>query len=144
MPRLNGRANIHRGGFTPLAPVVAGGALLGALVMIVLAVVTLGLALLLPGARRRVRVFRGVRYAASAGADRPAPRKMRRRPTPSPAPTPRCSSCGRCCSPPRCCVPAVAHAKLLVPMDDAQANHLKAYGLTFWVLERSVTSASGS
>ena len=27
-----------------------------------------------------------------------------------------------------------AHAKLLVPMDDAQANHLKAYGLTFWVL----------
>ena len=32
--------------------------------------------------------------------------------------------------------PAVAHAKLLVPMDDAQANHLKAYGLTYWVLQR--------
>jgi hypothetical protein len=32
--------------------------------------------------------------------------------------------------------PALAHAKLLVPMDDAQANHLKAYGLTFWVLQR--------
>jgi hypothetical protein len=31
-------------------------------------------------------------------------------------------------------VPGAAHAKLLVPMDDAQANHLKAYGLTFWAL----------
>jgi hypothetical protein len=30
----------------------------------------------------------------------------------------------------------VAHAKLLVPMDDSQTNHLKAYGLTFWVLGR--------
>jgi hypothetical protein len=25
---------------------------------------------------------------------------------------------------------------MLVPMDDTQANHLKAYGLTFWVLEQ--------
>jgi hypothetical protein len=31
---------------------------------------------------------------------------------------------------------APARARLLVPMDDAQANHLKAYGLTFWVLEQ--------
>jgi hypothetical protein len=36
------------------------------------------------------------------------------------------------------CLPALAQAKLLVPMDDAQANHLKAYGLTFWVLQRGV------
>src|SRR5438045_8455817 len=34
------------------------------------------------------------------------------------------------------CAPALAQAKLLVPMDDAQTNHLKAYGLTFWVLQR--------
>src|SRR5262249_36364042 len=34
------------------------------------------------------------------------------------------------------CAPALAAAKLLVPMDDAQANHLKAYGLTFWVLQK--------
>jgi len=34
------------------------------------------------------------------------------------------------------CLPALAQAKLLVPMDDAQANHLKAYGLTFWILQR--------
>jgi len=30
--------------------------------------------------------------------------------------------------------PANAHAKLLVPMDAKQTDHLKAYGLTFWVL----------
>jgi hypothetical protein len=32
--------------------------------------------------------------------------------------------------------PAPAEAKLLVPMDDRQTDHLKAYGLTFWVLQR--------
>jgi hypothetical protein len=29
-----------------------------------------------------------------------------------------------------------AHAKILVPMDDKQTDHLKAYGLTYWVLTR--------
>ena len=36
-----------------------------------------------------------------------------------------------------CCgvlAPAAALAKLLVPMDDHQTDHLKAYGLTYWVL----------
>ena len=33
--------------------------------------------------------------------------------------------------------PAAAGAQhLLVPMDDAQTNHLRAYGLTYWTLER--------
>ncbi len=32
--------------------------------------------------------------------------------------------------------PAPALARLLVPMDQAQTDHLKAYGLTFWVLEQ--------
>jgi hypothetical protein len=32
--------------------------------------------------------------------------------------------------------PGAAFARLLVPMDDAQTNHLKAYGLAFWVLEQ--------
>jgi len=31
---------------------------------------------------------------------------------------------------------APACARLLVPMDDAQTDHLKAYGLTYWVLGR--------
>ncbi len=36
--------------------------------------------------------------------------------------------------------PAVANAQLLVPMDEAQANHLKAYGLTYWTLDRKLTA----
>lgn len=35
---------------------------------------------------------------------------------------------------------ARAHAQLLVPMDDGQSNHLKAYGLTYWVLDRKLTA----
>src|SRR3989442_326725 len=30
--------------------------------------------------------------------------------------------------------PSAALAKLLIPMDDHQTDHLKAYGLTYWVL----------
>ncbi|HIE72543.1 MAG TPA: asparagine synthetase B, partial [Planctomycetes bacterium] len=34
---------------------------------------------------------------------------------------------------------AAVHAdRLLVPMDLQQRNHLKAYGLAFWVLERNI------
>jgi hypothetical protein len=29
-------------------------------------------------------------------------------------------------------------ASLLIPMDDAQTNHLKAYGITYWVLQNGV------
>ena len=27
--------------------------------------------------------------------------------------------------------------KILIPMDDSQKNHLKAYGLSFWILEKN-------
>src|SRR5436190_21433164 len=33
-----------------------------------------------------------------------------------------------------CASAAAAQAKLLIPMDDRQTDHLKAYGLTYWVL----------
>jgi hypothetical protein len=33
-----------------------------------------------------------------------------------------------------------AHAQLLVPMDNQQANHLKAYGLAYWVLDHKLTA----
>ena len=33
-------------------------------------------------------------------------------------------------------VPRAAVAKLLIPMDDQQTDHLKAYGLTYWTLGR--------
>ncbi|HEY0306439.1 MAG TPA: hypothetical protein VGC44_15800 [Longimicrobiales bacterium] len=36
--------------------------------------------------------------------------------------------------------PTLATAQLLVPMDEAQANHLKAYGLTYWTLDRKLTA----
>jgi hypothetical protein len=36
-------------------------------------------------------------------------------------------------------VPTAAQ-QLLVPMDDAQTNHLKAYGLTYWVLNNRLTA----
>jgi hypothetical protein len=35
---------------------------------------------------------------------------------------------------------AASAQHLLVPMDKAQGNHLKAYGLTYWVLERKQTA----
>ena len=35
--------------------------------------------------------------------------------------------------------PSAEAQKLLVPMDAAQTNHLKAYGLTYWVLEQEMT-----
>jgi len=34
--------------------------------------------------------------------------------------------------------PAVAAARFLVPMDTAQADHLRAYGLTYWALSRGL------
>jgi hypothetical protein len=36
--------------------------------------------------------------------------------------------------------PALAQAQLLVPMDEGQANHLKAYGLTYWTLDQKLTA----
>ncbi|MGB0249727.1 MAG: asparagine synthetase B [Flavobacteriales bacterium] len=34
---------------------------------------------------------------------------------------------------------SIAHsAQLLIPMDDTQSNHLKAYGLAYWLLEQQV------
>jgi hypothetical protein len=35
-------------------------------------------------------------------------------------------------------LPATASARLLVPMDEKQADHLRAYGLTYWALERGM------
>jgi len=35
-------------------------------------------------------------------------------------------------------LPGAASARFLVPMDDKQADHLRAYGLTYWALERGM------
>jgi len=29
-------------------------------------------------------------------------------------------------------------SKILIPMDDDQANHLKAYGIAYWVLQNDI------
>jgi hypothetical protein len=39
-----------------------------------------------------------------------------------------------------CAVPPLRAQHLLVPMDDAQSNHLKAYGITFAALTDGVRS----
>jgi hypothetical protein len=36
------------------------------------------------------------------------------------------------------CLPASAQ-KLLIPMDDEQADHLRAYGVTYWILDKTGT-----
>lgn len=33
---------------------------------------------------------------------------------------------------------SVHASKIIIPMDDTQANHLKAYGITFWALENQI------
>ena len=33
---------------------------------------------------------------------------------------------------------AMDASKILIPMDDSQANHLKAYGIAFWVLQNNI------
>ncbi|HKQ19151.1 MAG TPA: asparagine synthetase B [Candidatus Eisenbacteria bacterium] len=35
-------------------------------------------------------------------------------------------------------LPSRASAKILIPMDDKQTDHLRAYGLTYWALERGL------
>ena len=36
------------------------------------------------------------------------------------------------------CSGSLQASRLLIPMDDGQANHLKAYGMAFWVLEQGL------
>ena len=37
-----------------------------------------------------------------------------------------------------CSTVAVQAAYLLIPMDNTQKNHLKAYGIAYWTLQRDV------
>ncbi len=146
-----GTPRVHRVG-----PV---GAALGALAVVPLALIALlGMALallLLPGARKNVRVFR-------FGGPVPAPDDARAGAAPDDAASDAHAEAGGEAERPAAAKPersfaeiveawplaitgallaaslgtSVAQAKLLVPMDETQTNHLKAYGLTFWVLEQ--------
>ena len=37
-----------------------------------------------------------------------------------------------------CAAGTVQASKLLIPMDEGQANHLKAYGMAYWVLDQGL------
>ncbi len=140
MRRFSPNGRMQRGGgFSPLAPLLGVGAVVGVVVLAAVALITLGVSLLLPGGRKRVRVFRfGTDGAPLADEASAPPTATDARPAPA-APHHERSSAEVVELWPfvlalSLLVPGIAQAKLLVPMDDAQANHLKAYGLTFWAL----------
>ncbi len=139
MRRLGGSGRLgRRHGGSPLAPLGAVVAITGVIALAVIAIATLGVAMLLPGVRRRVKVFR-------FGGTPVVPPTTPSETDAKGAPAKRDASYAEVVDlwpfvlALALLAPAAAHAKLLVPMDDAQANHLKAYGLTFWVLQRGGT-----
>jgi hypothetical protein len=146
-----------QGGPRPIGPLGAAAGVFGALALAAVALVTLGLALLfLP------RLRRGATSTAGGGARfRPAPGEPDERAS-SRHGAPESSHAAAGDSPrsrrqrsfvevievwPVAIATAIAlslgaagprpaDAKILVPMDDRQTDHLKAYGLAFWVLQR--------
>ena len=123
-------------GFSPLAPIGGVVALAGVLVVAVVAIATLGVALLLPGMRRRVRVFRMGGMPNEGTPPPPAPDAARDTARDRDKSYAEVIELWPFALALALLAPTQAHARLLVPMDEAQANHLKAYGLTFSVLER--------
>lgn len=141
-----GRPQVHR-----LGPVGGAIALLAAIPVMLLAFAGLAIALLFTRGRGRVRIWR---------FDAPAPAPPGHDGDPGGAPAAGTDGPAAAAVKPRekshaeviealplvlglagallagSLAPGTAFAKLLVPMDDAQTNHLKAYGLTFWVLEQ--------
>jgi len=131
-----------------LAPIAGLAAIVGVVVVAVFSLAAMALSLLWPGSRRNVRVFRfggpakgsapdpEARTDGASGnpgdADKDQARVARQKPR-SHAEVVDLWPLALAAT---LLAPAAAHAKLLVPMDDSQANHLKAYGLTFWVLQR--------
>ena len=138
MRRLHATPPMRRGMPSLLAPIAGLLAFVVAGLFAVLAVVALAVAFLWPGAKRRVLHFgfpgpkRRVHGASEGSFDEPR--------EPAAAKKPRSHAEIIELLPfvlaATLLAPALAHAKLLVPMDDAQAQHLKAYGLTYWVLQR--------
>lgn len=135
---------LRRGKWWPLAPIALAGGVVIALVMAAMMLIAVGVALLVPGVRRRVKVFRmGGTGFPFGGSTPPSDTGTEGAAAPNAKPTRERSHAEVIDVWPfllaaALLAPSLAHAKRLVPMDDAQANHLKAYGLTFWVLERGI------
>jgi len=141
-----------RRGPRPPGPLALAGAVAGALLLAAVALVTLGVALLFMRGGRTVRVWtfpgRRARPGAAAGPD-PAARAADGPEAAAPggprAPRDRGSYAEVVEAWPVALLLALAlagggaapaRAGILVPMDDAQTDHLRAYGLTFWALTR--------
>ena len=144
MGRLGGTQPRGRGGLGPLSFVCG---LIGVVMVVLLAIVTLGIALLFTSrtgrksrpAEARGRDpqprFRGDSSTAGASLDDAHARRERSyaeivEAWPIVVLAAGALACGATFG-----VPA-ADAKILVPMDDRQTDHLKAYGLTYWVLAK--------
>jgi hypothetical protein len=144
------RGTVHVRRMSGPAAVVA---VLGVMLLAVLTLLTLGLALLFMPRRRTVtganvpgpdtrpggRVNAGgagaeipfAKQEASADADATPPKRERSYAEVLEA-WPVALLLALSCS----LAPAPAAAKMLVPMDDTQTDHLKAYGLTYWAIAR--------
>ncbi len=119
---------------------------LGVLMFVVLALVTLGLALFLLPRRSKARMTSGrtqmgidparAEDTTADGSDQVKPRRKRSYAEVIEA-WPFIALLGLSLAAGATAGGAApAEAKLLVPMDDHQTDHLKAYGLTYWVLTR--------
>ena len=163
MTLLSGSRSPMRGrarGLDPLAPLRLVGAVVGAALLALVALATLGIALLFLRGRggRNARVFTwrvggpGPRAGVDAapGAEPPrvdaaesadddasaAPPRRERSYAEVVEALPLVAALSLALALGGAAAPAPAHARLLVPMDERQTDHLKAYGLTYWVLTR--------
>jgi len=136
MQHLSGNRGMRPRGFNPLAPVAAVIAVVGVVAVSVIALLALMVTMLfLPRARRNVKVFRFGGPAKPEGPKSvPDPPKPERSHAEVVEAWPLVAGGTLALL----LLAGSAHAKLLVPMDDSQTNHLKAYGLTYWALTKGV------
>lgn len=143
MPLLGNSHPTKGSGMRILGPVGGAVAVLALIPIVLLGALTVGLALLLaPGARRQVRVWR---FGGATPVDGAATTTESAEPPAAGGAADGKKSFAEIVEAwpfvlalalaGSALVAAPAHARLLVPMDDTQTNHLKAYGLAFWVLE---------
>jgi hypothetical protein len=142
MPTLRfgtpGLGRSRRTGFRPLA---VGAVVAGGLVLAVIAVCTLAIALTAAAIRRLLRgSARPARRDAAPAAAWPEGAAGAKPREPSHAEVleawPVAVLLAGALAGAATLAPAPVHAKVLVPMDDSQTDHLKAYGLAYWVLTR--------
>lgn len=124
-----------------LNPIAAVGAVLGAIALAAVTALTLGVVLLLMRGRGGARVWRvggatpptdplppGEAPRADAASAKPRERSYAEVVELLPIAILLGALAGGLA------MPATAEARLLIPMDERQTDHLRAYGLTFWVL----------